>query len=113
MKTKEIYQEEFVGSLMAANAKHFLKIHHDYNMSEKGGSLIGHFYVELYDSTTNTGLLRGKNPQEKSFELLNVGEIKNELGRITKTKDYMDEMDDIILTTKVIPLTEEQYSNLS
>lgn len=113
MKAKEIYQEEFVeflGALRAANAKHFLKIHHDYSV-DKIGKLIGHFYVELHDAITNTSILRGKNPKEKSFiKPANCGEVIDELARITQTKEYMKEMDDIILTTKVIPLTEQQYT---
>jgi hypothetical protein len=96
------------------NAKFFLKIHHDFTLKKDLSDLyssIGHFYVELTDALLNTSKLLGKNPAEEVLiTALNSGEIREENERLDSSKKYMENKKDITLTTKVIPLTGEQYS---
>ncbi len=73
---------------------------------------IGHFYIQLTDTILGSSIIKGKNPLEGVFcKPLNIGEIKEESKRFTGSESYMkSHKDDIILTTKVISLTSEQYA---
>lgn len=121
MSKAKTYKEEYVSinpSIKARDAKYFLKIHHDFTVKEDLSELessIGHFYIELTDTILNTTKLSGKYPIEGvRMTALNLGEIKEEEQRLNKSKQYMKKNnEEITLTTKVIPLTVEQYFRAS